>query len=352
MRKSQAPPSVVVGIDGSKAAVRAALWAVDEAVSRDIPLRLVYAVDPRTTSRTHPDHAARKLAFADHAIRYALMAVESTEKPVKIEAEIAQARPTTALVRASQSAAMVCVGAVGFKRFEHGHLGSTAAALAHAGLCPVAIVRENDASAGQHAGSIVVETDKSPGNAVLLKIAIEEARLRKAPLLAVTCWQSRYSDDRVVDAVRRPQPLGARTTVSPFGAVEATLPRPSDPLGGRARQHRRLFGHQRPVYPAGRCARRRPRRRRATHRADRQRRTAAHRLLRANRQPPKPVREVRWLPRSHRRIAVPSCRLTSVTVGADDRGQVTGHGLTCWAARFGAITDQTPGGIVRAWLRS
>src|SRR5271166_5325588 len=120
MRKSQAPPSVVVGIDGSKAAVRAALWAVDEAVSRDIPLRLVYAGDPRTTSRTHPDHAARKLAFAEGAIRYALMTVESTEKPVKIEAEIAQARPTTALVRASQSAAMVCVGAVGFKRFSTG----------------------------------------------------------------------------------------------------------------------------------------------------------------------------------------------------------------------------------------
>jgi hypothetical protein len=42
-------------------------------------------------SRTHPDDdAARELAFADHAIRHAhaLMAVPSTEKPVKIEAEI------------------------------------------------------------------------------------------------------------------------------------------------------------------------------------------------------------------------------------------------------------------------
>ena len=29
--------SIVVGIDGSRAAVDAALWAVDEAVSRDIP---------------------------------------------------------------------------------------------------------------------------------------------------------------------------------------------------------------------------------------------------------------------------------------------------------------------------
>ena len=32
---------VVVGIDGSRPGIDAALWAVDEAVSRDIPLRLV-----------------------------------------------------------------------------------------------------------------------------------------------------------------------------------------------------------------------------------------------------------------------------------------------------------------------
>ena len=42
------PPSVVVGIDGSRSALDAALWAVNEAVSRDIPLRLVYAIDPDT----------------------------------------------------------------------------------------------------------------------------------------------------------------------------------------------------------------------------------------------------------------------------------------------------------------
>ena len=40
------PPAVVVGIDGSRPGIDAALWAVDEAVSRDIPLRLVYAIDP------------------------------------------------------------------------------------------------------------------------------------------------------------------------------------------------------------------------------------------------------------------------------------------------------------------
>ncbi len=56
------PPSVVVGIDGSRSALDAALWAVDEAVSRDIPLRLVYAVDPDDSSGADPQDAARDLA--------------------------------------------------------------------------------------------------------------------------------------------------------------------------------------------------------------------------------------------------------------------------------------------------
>ena len=83
-------PSVVVGIDGSQSAVDAALWAVDEAVSRDIPLRLVYAIDPEATTGTDNQAAARDLATAEIAVRHAFMAVESTDKPVKIEVEILQ----------------------------------------------------------------------------------------------------------------------------------------------------------------------------------------------------------------------------------------------------------------------
>ena len=83
-------PSVVVGIDGSRSALDAALWAVDEAVSRDIPLRLVYAIDPDNATGTDPQDAARDLATAEIAVRYAFTAVESTDKPVKIEVEILQ----------------------------------------------------------------------------------------------------------------------------------------------------------------------------------------------------------------------------------------------------------------------
>ena len=43
MTPSLPPPTVVVGVDGSRAGVSAALWAVDEAVGRGLALRLVAA---------------------------------------------------------------------------------------------------------------------------------------------------------------------------------------------------------------------------------------------------------------------------------------------------------------------
>jgi nucleotide-binding universal stress UspA family protein len=88
---------VVVGIDGSRSALDAALWAVDEAVSRDVPLRLVYAIDPDRCTGSSNEDAAHDLATAEIAVRHALMAVESTDKRVKIEVEILQDRPLDAL---------------------------------------------------------------------------------------------------------------------------------------------------------------------------------------------------------------------------------------------------------------
>jgi nucleotide-binding universal stress UspA family protein len=195
MRQTYSPtPSVVVGIDGSRAAVRAALWAVDEAVSRDIPLRLVCAIDPCETADTDPQDEARKLAAAEIAVRYAFMAVESTEKPVKIEVEIVQGRPTRALTDASRSAAMICVGSVGLDHFARGRVGSTAAALAASAHCPVAIIRGTDGASSAETGAILVYVGTSPDDDAVLQTAVEVAQLRGKPLHAVTAWQSRFSD--------------------------------------------------------------------------------------------------------------------------------------------------------------
>lgn len=187
-----ASPSVVVGIDGSRNAITAALWAVDEAVERDIPLRLVCAIEPRE-GPADPERAARALATAEIAVRTAFTAVESTDKPVKIEVEILQGRPAATLLEAGRAAAMICIGATGIKHATAGRVGSTAAALAAWAHSPVAIIRGYDPMSAEP-GSVVVEVDQSPETDVLIERGIEEALLRNAPLVVISVWQPRFTD--------------------------------------------------------------------------------------------------------------------------------------------------------------
>lgn len=193
MRETHPPsPSVVVGIDGSRAGLIAALWAVDEAVARDIPLRLVYAIEPRAEATTSED-AARALASAEIAVRHAFTAVEASDQPVKIEVEIMQGGPTDKLLEASRAAAMLCVGAKGLKHATAGRVGSTAAALAARAHCPVAIVRGFDPSPAEP-GSVLVEVDPSSDADGVLQRGIDEALLRGAPLVAVSVWHSQVTE--------------------------------------------------------------------------------------------------------------------------------------------------------------
>lgn len=176
-------PSVVVGIDGSRWAVDAALWATDEAVSRDIPLRLVCAIE---SSCTDHQRAAHELANAELAVRHAFTAVESTEKPVKIELEIVQRAPTRALLAAGRSAAMICVGSTGLHHATRGRMGSTAAALASSAHCPVAIVHRRADAKSSRPGAVTAVLDGSAAVDKVLERGFEEALLRGAVLHILT----------------------------------------------------------------------------------------------------------------------------------------------------------------------
>jgi nucleotide-binding universal stress UspA family protein len=118
MNELPTPLPIVVGIDGSKAAMRAALWAVDEAVSRDVPVRLLYAIEEGITPEARREGAARKLASAETAVHRVVMAIEATGQPVKIETEIVQGPPIGSLIGASASAAMLCVGGSDYSTFD------------------------------------------------------------------------------------------------------------------------------------------------------------------------------------------------------------------------------------------
>jgi nucleotide-binding universal stress UspA family protein len=193
----------VVGVDGSKGAIAAALWAVDDALAREIPLRLLYAIEPDDAAQTLPSVAARKLAVAENAVRHASAAIEATGKWVKVEVEIVQERPITALIRASRSAALVCVGAVGVHHFRPDRAGSTASALAASAHAPVAIVRGDSDLAARQVGWVVADVQASADSSVVLDAAFHEARLRNAPLRAVTGRQRGRDDDAAAEADRR-----------------------------------------------------------------------------------------------------------------------------------------------------
>jgi nucleotide-binding universal stress UspA family protein len=174
---------VVAGIDGSKRALLAALWAAPEAMERNSPLRLVYAIEPPVTPSVGIQSPATALASAEIAVREAIVAVQSEELPVKIEVEIRQRSALSALQEQSRTATLVCVGAVGNYLATGGRLGSVVEGLARTGHCPVAIIRGNEPH-----GTVLVEATDSSDDAVL-ELAIHHALLRRAPL-EIVCSQT------------------------------------------------------------------------------------------------------------------------------------------------------------------
>lgn len=186
-------PSIVVGVDGSPAAVRAAMWAIDEALSRDIPLRLVAVAEPG-----EPE------AEAASAVRAAAAAVDAADRGVRVQTEVVSGAPTLTLLEASRTAAMICIGAVGLRHFGSHRIGSTPAALVASAHCPVAVV------CGQRtpAGSVLVVLDGSSADATVLQSAVAQARLRSVPLRVLgtaepggtrtdssrSHWRQRYPD--------------------------------------------------------------------------------------------------------------------------------------------------------------
>ena len=221
---------VVVGIDGSQAAIQAAEWAVDEAASREVPLRLVAVIAEQVEPAPFASvgNVRMELEYAETALRMASARVAADGKPVKIETAIAQGDPAKVLIAESRNAAMVCIGSTGIGRFARALLGSTAAELAEAAYCPVAIIRTQQTIPKPDSDLIAVAVNDSPGNDHVVEQAIKEAQLRHAPVLALGVWRQELGEmpydelDRRVQVWERRYPsvqfhaLATRTGIADF----------------------------------------------------------------------------------------------------------------------------------------
>lgn len=213
MTDSNTPqPAVVVGIDGSQAAIEAAEWAIDEAISREIPLRLVEIIPQQVEPAPFASvgNVRMEVEYGETALRIASAAVEAAGKPVKVETAILQGDPAAILMGESRNAEMVCVGSVGIGRFARAFLGSTAAELAGGAHCPVAIIRSRRRQQKPKSPLIVVAINDSPDNDYVVEQAMKEAELRHASVLALGVAQKDTGDMPSDVLKRRVQGWGRR----------------------------------------------------------------------------------------------------------------------------------------------
>ncbi|MGO9031699.1 universal stress protein [Mycobacterium sp.] len=189
MNNTESPGPVVVGVDGSDAAIGAAQWAAREAIHQDVPLRLVHVIQitdgPIASASAYRDDEE----YAESSLRAARLAVEATGLPVKIDTAVLRADVDSALIAESNNATLICVGSTGIGRVASMVFGSTAAILAEYAQCPVAIIRRTEDGPLPEAGFIAVVVDDQPGNDEVMQWAMEEARARRAPLLALGVWR-------------------------------------------------------------------------------------------------------------------------------------------------------------------
>ncbi|WP_264070844.1 universal stress protein [Mycolicibacterium komossense] len=170
---------IVVGMDGSDAAMRAACWAVDEAISRDAPLRLVYIIEPGSEA------VRLEIEYAGLALRAARAAVRALSCQVEIDTDIRRGGIDTVLAQESRHAAMICIGSADPDGEDDDHRPSTSTALARSALCPVAVIGAPDLRVDRSRGCVAVLVNGSRTDDLMLQDAFEEARLRHLPLLTV-----------------------------------------------------------------------------------------------------------------------------------------------------------------------
>lgn len=139
---------IIVGIDGSEQAVRAALWAIDEAVSRNATLRLIYVLRTDLSGTLTAAEYVTAVATAKHALGAARERIAERDSAVTVGTKIAQGSPAGVLLAESGDAEMVCVGWSGTNRMAAALMGSTATSVAAGATCPVAIVRTPSDAAG------------------------------------------------------------------------------------------------------------------------------------------------------------------------------------------------------------
>jgi nucleotide-binding universal stress UspA family protein len=167
---------VVVGYDGSPDSQAALDWAVREAASRRLGVRIVHcepdlaAFDAAAASMSGAPVLATTLPDEGQTV-VGQAAEVVTAAGIPAATVVARGAPASVLVEQSRTAVMVVIGSRGHGSISSAILGSTVSHVAAHAHCPVIVVRAQ----GAPEGPVVVGVDGSPESEQVVGWAIDHA---------------------------------------------------------------------------------------------------------------------------------------------------------------------------------
>lgn len=223
--------AVVVAVDGSAADGAVVDWAADEATRLEAPLRVVTVVDPQVQLTPYEALVSGAPSLAQHLD-------EGAHRILDRAAERARARrgdldvatavpwgpPAAALVRLSENALRMVVGAPARGRLERILLGSVALPVVAHAHCPVVVVPADTLVAPPR--RILVAVDGSDASARAVEMAMTMADSTRAVVTCLLGWNlevhegvvvTERSSERWAAVEQRYAELGHRT-VDPVAA--------------------------------------------------------------------------------------------------------------------------------------
>jgi len=173
---------IVAGYDGSGDSEQALRWATREADARGTILTACL-VCSRDGLVPQAEVAARR--HARDLLSQSLLPAEARLGPKRVRRAVARGQAAQVLCDYSRTADMVVIGARGQDGLSDLRLGSVPGQVAGHAHSPVVVVRGTWWPVNHSPGPIVVGVDGSAGSRAAISFAFEEARLRRATLVAV-----------------------------------------------------------------------------------------------------------------------------------------------------------------------
>ncbi|GAA2633930.1 MULTISPECIES: universal stress protein [Streptomyces] len=183
---------VTVGVDGSPESRAAARWGAREAVLREVPLRLVHAVDWLISPSVPAPGREAADRWADEVLTEAEEDVRRRHPGLEVSTRCLSGRPAAALAAEAADAGLLVLGSRGVGCLVGFLIGSVSLSTLVATETPVVLVRESDApEAAQPTryGQIVLGVDIHEAADKVLAFAFEEADRRGCALRAIHGWK-------------------------------------------------------------------------------------------------------------------------------------------------------------------